>query len=732
MKNKKIALVGNPNSGKTTIFNSLTGLSARAGNYSGVTFNLESGIWETTRDEKVDVIDFPGTYSLQSAKEGVNFNILEELHKHDFDCVINVLDALSLQRNLYLTYQLREQGIPVIVVVNRIDLAEKHGYDIDVSVMSKALNCPVIAMCACSGKDYALIEDAIENYTFKPFHGYTELNFWKKLQFQFQQSGCESLAYSDLRTLEMGQFTNAEFLKIHENPISIEIADLRYQEISNMLSRCQTIHRVKPSSITRKIDHYVLDKYLGIPIFFLIMYGLFTLTVKLGGIFQILVDAITHALLVDGVYQLFITLGIPNWVANFLGNGLGLGIATTLTFTPVLFCMFFGLGWLEHSGYMARAAFLLDHLMRKIGLPGRAMASFIIGFGCNVPSVLSTRILGQPQERLMTIMMAPFMSCGARLTIYAVMVTAFFPLTGHNIIFVLYLIGILASVLTGMLLQPSLDLEEPLPLIMEMPAYQWPNLKILVRAAIKQSIRFIERAARYIIPLTAVLTLLMHFDSNLVFLDGLEMEGSVLAYIAKAITYLFLPMGISVDNWQATVGLIAGLLAKEVVVGTMNTLYAQVTMPTTPILQQIHEGWVQFLDSFPHLFANSDISVAATNFHHLAYSQMVERFGSSESAFAFLVFALLYFPCMSTIAAISKEASSKWAILSLVWSTVLAYLMGILAYQSTTFAQHPFASMMWIGWVLLTYMWTVNVFQSRSKTIWNKYNDTQSNQNHIS
>ena len=478
------------------------------------------------------------------------------------------------------------------------------------------------------------------------------------------------------------------------------------------------IHETASSTRSRAIDKIVLHHTFGIPIFLLVMYGLFTLTVKFGGIFQVLMDAITHALLVDGLFLGLGYLGMPHWFANLVGHGIGQGLATTLTFTPVLFCMFFGLGWLEHSGYMARAAFLLDHLMRKIGLPGRSLVSFIIGFGCNVPGVLSTRVLGRHEERLMSIMMAPFMSCGARLTIYAVMVTAFFPGSGHNVIFLLYLIGILAAIITGLLLQPSLDLEQPLPLIMEMPAYHRPNLKILTRSALRQVIRFIERAALYIIPLSAVLTLLMHFDVGLNFVDGSDMEHSLLAQIAKSITVIFMPMGISINNWQATVGLIAGLLAKEVVVGTMNTLYAQTTTPIVPIGQQIMEGLRAFIDSCTPLSMTSNLEVPAHHFHSVAYHEMMYRFGSSESAFAFLVFALLYFPCMSTIAAICKEVGPRWGLLSLFWSTALAYLLAVMVYQIQTSLHHPISSLMWLTWGSVTYYFLMIGFQKQARKIW--------------
>ncbi|MAH61701.1 MAG: ferrous iron transport protein B, partial [Legionellales bacterium] len=652
MTEKKIALIGNPNCGKTTIYNKLTGLSAREGNYSGVTLISEVGKWQTNDLGTVSVTDYPGTYSLHAYKQEVNnTGVYQSLLNGEYDLIVNVVDAISLERHLYLTYQLLERELPLIVVVNRMDLARKHGLDIDIPKLEQLLGCTVVPMIACCEKDFTALEKTIESYTPKSFKGYPQSKFWRYLGSQLKAVGLTQPPHSYLYAVESGQYIDSFDQAELEHPLHVEIADLRYQQIQYVLSECQITRETSSSVNTRAIDKVVLHPIFGIPIFLLVMYGLFALTVQLGGTFQILVDALSHAVFVDGIYQSLNYIGLPQWFANFVGRGVGQGLATTMTFTPVLFCMFFCLGWLEHSGYMSRAAFLMDHLMRKIGLPGRSLVSFVIGFGCNVPGVLSTRVLARPQERLMSIMMSPFMSCGARLTLYAVMVTAFFPHSGHHVIFALYLIGIFAAVLTAILLQPSLELEQPLPLIMEMPAYQWPNMSILVRSSVRQVVHFIEKAARYIIPLSAILTLLMHFDVTFSFVEGGQMEHSVLAQLARMITVIFIPMGLTVDNWQATVGLIAGFLAKEVVVGTMNTLYAQITVPSEPIMQQVTEGLRLFGESLTHPIV--DINLGTSNFHHTAYHEMMVRFGSTESAFAFLVFALLYFPCMSTIAAIS-------------------------------------------------------------------------------
>lgn len=716
---KKIALIGNPNSGKTTLFNRLTRMNYREGNYSGVTVESCFGSWVVDSNVTVEVVDLPGCYSLQPfGQDGQDMQeTIRAIHEGNFDCIVNVVDALNLQRHLYLTHQLRELDVPMVLLINRIDLAQVHNIDIDVKALSDQLDCPVLPTVAIDPKVSKILYDALVDYEHHTFKGYELNEVWQTLQKKFSQQEPSTSPYGFLLALEAGHPLKANY-QSNDLPLSVGVAELRYQHIESLIAKSVVKRQSTVKSIHRRIDQLVLHDWLGLPLFFLVMYGLFTLTMSFAGNIQVGVDAITHALLVDGVRYTADWLSLPSWWGSFLGLGIGQGIATTLTFTPVLFCMFMGLGFLEHSGYMARAALLMDQLMRKIGLPGRSLVSFIIGFGCNVPAIMAARHLDQPRERLMTILMTPFMSCGARLTIYAVMVTAFFPQGGHNIIFMLYLIGIAAAILTGYLLQPSLSLEQPLPLVMEMPDYQKPKVRLLMQYARRQTIHFVRRAAKYIIPLSTVLTLLMHFDIHGQYLAGNQMDQSMLASTAKVLTVFFYPIGIHDNNWPATVGLLSGLLAKEVVVGSMNALYGQVVVGAEPVWPQILHGIHDMLHGFLHFDLVPSLDIVSNQFHASAYGEMLNAFDSSASVFAFLVFALLYFPCMSTIAVIRKELGRGWASISLVWSTMLAYFLAIICYQIGTMALHPLSSMMWLISMLLVLVVLMHEFKKWVKKTW--------------
>lgn len=719
MNFKRIALVGNPNSGKTALFNRLTSSDQREGNYAGVTVDLKQGSWRQADGTELEVYDLPGCYRLQSTQhDGRDVAIsAEAIQNFGFDCIVNVVDALNLQRHLYLTHQLRELGCPMIVLVNRIDLANKHQIEINVDVLAKQLGCPVVETIAIHRDVKDVLAKALASHQHQPFKGYKLNHDWLSLQARFTALDPSQPPYKFLLELEAGHPLKVHY-HVSELPLNIDIADMRYQHIETIIAASVKKHRSGIKPFNKKIDDVVLHPWFGLPIFFIVMYGLFILTMSIGGNFQVGVDAWTHALLVDGTYQLIDYLSLPTWWGGFLAGGIGQGIATTLTFTPVLFFMFMGLGFLEHSGYMARAALIMDHAMRKIGLPGRSLVSFIIGFGCNVPAILAARHLDQPQERLMTIMMTPFMSCGARLTIYAVMVTAFFPHGGHHVIMLLYLIGIFAAILTSLLLKPSLSLEQPLPLVMEMPDYQLPNLKVLLRYARRQTVHFIRRAAKYIIPLTTVLMFLMHFDFYGHYLQNDAVNQSMLALIAKKLTLIFYPIGIESSNWPATVGLISGLLAKEVVVGTMNSLYGQTVMPDHQIWPQLIDGLNVMIGGFTHVQWMPSMSIVSNQFHASAYGEMINAFGSHASVFAFLVFALLYFPCMSTIAVIQKELGRGWASIALSWSTLLAYWVAIISYQLLTMRLHWLTSLSWVicsSWIMLL---IVKYFKRQVRLLW--------------
>ncbi len=383
-----------------------------------------------------------------------------------------------------------------------------------------------------------------------------------------------------------------------------------------------------------RIDTIVLHKLFGPIIFLATMYVMFACAINLGGILQLWVDTTSEAVFVTGISDLLGLLSCPDWLLNVLANGVGRGINITLTFVPVLATIFLSLGVLEQSGYMLRAAYIVDRLMRLIGLSGESFVPLIVGFGCNVPAILGSRSLGSHQERVLTTLMTPFMSCGARLAIYAIFVAAFFPIGGQNVIFSLYLIGVLAAVLTGFMLRTPNTTAKPMPLPNNFPKYQWPSLTKLLQHTWRRSYEFVTDTGKLIIILSVII-------------NGLGLD--FLASVGKFITPLFSPMGITLENWPATLALLTGMVSKEAVIGTLNSYYANESM-------------------------------------------LISGFGSATAAYAYLLFTLLYFPCISVVAAIAKELSYKWAVFSVVWSTGLAYLISSIFYQ--------LAMMHSLGWIV--------------------------------
>lgn len=393
-------------------------------------------------------------------------------------------------------------------------------------------------------------------------------------------------------------------------------------------------------------------------------------------------------------------LRCPSWLTQLISEGIGKGLNTTLTFIPVLGAMYLCLTFIEGSGYMARAAFVMDRLMRLLGLPGKAFVPLIIGFGCNVPAILATRTLESKRDRYLTIFMSPFMSCSARLTIYTVFVSAFFPENGQNVIFILYLLGIIVAVLTGLMLQKTLFPSQLSPLLLELPPYHRPKFKRLCKMTSYRLKTFLKRAAQLIIPVSFVLSALNLIPANFFHPEG---APSLLAYLGQLLTPLFAPIGLEAENWPATVGLLTGILAKEVVIGSLNTLYHQISNLTieNPALS-ITETFMLGLYSIPdHLF-----HLGQTFLHPLMSKVQTlspqtndiikHYFKNTASVYAYLTFILLYLPCVSTMAAIKQETSSRFMWFSVLWSFFVAYVLAILVYQVASFDLHPLESIIWI------------------------------------
>ena len=400
-------------------------------------------------------------------------------------------------------------------------------------------------------------------------------------------------------------------------------------------------------------------------------------------------------------------MGLAELVDGIVGEWGGKGINTTITFIPVIGAMFLALAFLEDSGYMARAAFVIDRLMRALGLPGKSFVPMIVGFGCNVPAVMSARTLENKRDRILTVMMSPFMSCGARLAIYAVFTAAFFPVGGQNVVFSLYLIGIGMAMLTGLMFRKTILKGDPAPLVMELPPYHMPHAKALFMHAWQRLRGFVFRAGKLIIPICVLIGVLNSLNIDGAMNSGEGDAESLLAVVGQWLTPIFAPMGIHQDNWPATVGLLTGVLAKEVVVGTLNSLYSQLghlaSMPT-----DVFNFWGGLREAFMSIPANlSQIGSSLGNpvlakapVHTLSqdvYGLMYQRFDGRVGAIAYLLFVLLYFPCVSTIGAMMRELHRGWAVFSVLWTTGVAYGAAVCFYQLATCMRHRQTKLIFLG-----------------------------------
>jgi ferrous iron transport protein B len=741
MSDYSIGVVGNPNCGKTTLFNALTGSRQRVGNWPGVTVDRKSGEY-LHGGKKTEVVDLPGIYSLSAAS-------LDEEVARDYilsgeaNLIVNIVDASNLERNLYLTVQLLEMRVPLVVALNMMDIAASRKVEIDLPALSEQLGCPVVPITASKGEGMEALKTAI--------HRAAEKRIPSELQvvYPFEvQEAIESLLpviqraapnnkinprWAAVKWLEGDPWVSGwmggeaeKTLRPHLQKIEeklgeeadILVADSRYGLINrltqNTVKRGDRVSR----TVSDRIDRIVLDRLLGIPIFLAAMYLMFMVTINLGGVFIDFFDLLAGALFVDGFQALLLTSGSPEWLNVILADGFGGALQTIATFIPPIGLMFLCLSYLEDSGYMARAAFIMDRFMRVMGLPGKSFVPMLVGFGCNVPAIMATRTLENQRDRTLTIMMNPFMSCGARLPVYALFAAAFFPVGGQNLVFVLYLMGIGFAVLTGLILKNTLLKGEITPFVMELPPYHLPTLRGVLLRAWDRLKTFMFRAGKVIIPVVVVLSFLNSLGTDGSF-GHKDSDHSTLSYIGKSLTPVFAPMGISEENWPATVGIFTGIFAKEAVVGTLDALYSQMDAGLTQEVDDeggfslgervmeafavIPKNLLGLVDSFLDplglsIGEVSTIEVAAEEQGVAAgtFGAMVTLFDGRVGAFAYLLFILLYFPCVAATAAIYRETNLKWALFAGAWTTSLAYMAAVLFYQAATIGRDPVSSLSWI------------------------------------
>lgn len=664
MEKLKFLLAGNPNVGKSTVFNHLTGLKQHVGNWPGKTVELKSGSF-TFDNYDIEVIDLPGNYSLTpySVEEQVSRDAI--IHEEN-DAVINVVDAENIQRNLYLTLQIMETGANTVLCLNMLNYAEEAGFKIDVKKLEKTLGIPVVVVDAREGEGLDdLIKATIES-TKSPSDNSQRLTYGFELDDHMNQVKelfpnlkvgtapdswvAVKLLEGDDEVLDLAEQSSdkqnlrkvTEIRKhlegIFDGNVDDAFIDARYGEIEGIMKECVKKPSGEKESLTDKIDKIVTNKFLGLPIFFIVIFLIFQITYTLGAPFQDLIDE-GWGILSEYLLEIF----GEGLVSSLLIDGVIGGVGGVLTFLPIIFILFFLLSLIEDVGYLARAAFVIDRAMYKLmGLSGKAFIPMILGFGCGVTGIMSTRTLANESDRISTMLAVPFISCSARVPIYALFTAAFFsdPLTQTEVTFGLYVLGMIVAVIVAKVLKSSVFAEESAPFIMELPPYRIPTLKSAVLHMWERGYLFIKKAGTIILGTSVLVWILANLP------PGVEYGSidSLIGMFGNAIAPIFAPLGFGF--WQAAVALVFGIMAKEIVVSTFGTLFT--------LSEEDEEGITGVLgDMFTPL-----------------------------SAISYMVFTLLYVPCFAALGAIKEESNSwKWMFVCVAICCIIAYVMSLIVYQ---------------------------------------------------
>ncbi len=664
MANLKIGLAGNPNVGKTTLFNNLTGLNQHVGNWPGKTVEKAEGHYNYNNN-RVDVIDLPGNYALSA-------HSIEEIVSRDFivdedsDVIVNIIDASNLERNLYLTVQMMELGANLVVALNMNKFAQDKGYTIDAKKLSDLLGVPVVEIEANSkiGKDQLLktIEEAAKN----PVNTVNRLSYGPELfdhLNELQTAIEEDKNLSDVpsrwiavKLLEDDEIildriedsskrnnilNTTEKVKKHFKDIYNEsseevIANARYAYIEGLLKEVLTKPATEKKTLTDKIDSIVTNRILGFPIFLVIMYLMFQITFTVAAPFQDMIDEgfgilgeMVAAALGDGMLTSFIVDGIIG------------GVGGVLVFLPQIILLFLIISFLEDSGYLARAAFVMDKVMHSlVGLHGKAFIPMILGFGCGIPGIMATRTMENEKDRLITMLIVPFMSCTARMPVYLLLVGAFFAAADQtNVIFSLYVLGIIVAIIVAFILRKTLFDDMDAPFVMELPDYKLPTLRGILMHTAEKSWGFVRKAGTIILAAAIIVWILSSFPAGVEY----GSQESAIGMIGTAVAPVFAPLGFG--SWQPAVALIFGLVAKEVVVGTFSSLFG---------------------------VAEEGAGIAAAM--HGIFTPL--------TAYVFMVFVLLYIPCFAALGTIKQETGGwKWPLIMSVTTLITAYVVSFIVYM---------------------------------------------------
>ncbi len=624
-ENLSVALTGNPNTGKSTIFNELTGARQKIGNWPGVTVDKKVG-YVRHNDKDIMIVDLPGTYSV-NARSPEEKIVIEYLMENRTDLVVDVVDSSNIERNLFLTLQLLEKGIPLIIDLNMQDEAKKRGIKIDVKKLEKVLGYPVLLTVA---RDGSSLKNMLNVFTSISMDGYGPS---EKLKAHIAKAKEIEANVSDDKARQE------------------QLIELRYSFIDEIMAEAVTFSHVGAST-SEKIDHVLANGVLAIPAFLLIMYAVFQITFEwIGQPIADFVDELVNDQFLGWAADTLAEAEVADWMQSLICDGIIGGVGAVITFVPLIFILFFCLSFLDGTGYMARVAFIMDPIMRRAGLTGKGVMPLMMGFGCGVPSIMGARALDTEKDRMLSIMASPFLTCGAKLPIMALFAAMFFPDDAANVVFSMYVIGVVMAIVSTKLLSNTTFKDENSTFLLELPPYRMPDMKTVLLETWDKGKGYLVKAGTVIFLGCVILWFLSAFNS-----EGMveDLNDSFLASIGAVVGSLFVFHGFG--NWEAGAAVLSGILAKESVVSTIGILYG---MP--------------------------DISAEAEDAVETAETMLGTGMGAAFtplSAFAFMIFSQLYTPCITALGTIKKEAGGfKWMVFAAVYMFALAWVVSLLVYQ---------------------------------------------------
>jgi ferrous iron transport protein B len=708
-----IAVAGNPNSGKSTLINAIAGSRLHVGNWPGVTVEKKEASFEHAGRE-IRLVDLPGTYSLSPYSQ-------EEVVARDYltherpDVVVNVVDATNLERNLYLTVQLLELGIPVVMALNVHDEAVAKGYRIDVRAIEERLGIRVVPTSATRKDGLRELLDAVLARAQAPeAQGRVELSYGTDLDSAVSEVArtvarvhpalaarypprwlALKLIEGDERVEAEAALDRAALLETplrhvreaHGDDMEALVAEARYALAAGLTREVLEKPRLRKTELTERIDRIVLNRFLGIPIFLAAMWIVFKLTFDLSAPFGDWIDGMANGPFKRWAAAILGAVNAPEWTVSLVNDGVVSGVGFVLVFVPVIFAMMFFITFLEGSGYMARAAFVMDKAMHAMGLHGKSFIPMVLGFGCNVPGVYATRMLESGRDRVLTALLIPLMSCGARLPVYVLFVGVFFPERPGTVIWSLYVIGIALAILMGVVFKKTLFRGDAPAFIMELPPYRMPSMRSLCLHTWEKGKHFLVKAGTYILAVSVIVWFLLHLPW------GVEhKKDSYLGRAGQVMAPAFAPLGFG--TWEAASSLITGVIAKEIVVGTMAEIYAPEGGGTVegeaPTLgEDVKEIAVSFAGAVRQSAGNvlSTAGLASMSFEEeekgdTPLKVAVRGAFTPLTALGFMIFVLLYMPCVVVAIAMRQEFGGwKWFGVAFAYQTALAWGMALVVYQ---------------------------------------------------